>query len=115
MSGGEQQRAAIATALVNEPKVLLADEPTGELDTATAAEVFGALQRANTELGVTVLIVTHDPAVSAVVRRPSRSGTAGPAPRSTGARPPATTARWRTMRWSTPCWTGPAACSCRAR
>ena len=69
MSGGEQQRAAIATALVNEPKVLLADEPTGELDTATAAEVFGALQRANAELGVTVLIVTHDPAVSAVVRR----------------------------------------------
>jgi len=69
MSGGEQQRAAIATALVNEPKVLLADEPTGELDTATAAEVFGALQRANTELGVTVLIVTHDPAVSSVVRR----------------------------------------------
>ena len=69
MSGGEQQRAAIATALVNEPKVLLADEPTGELDTATAAEVFGALQRANSELGVTVLIVTHDPAVSSVVRR----------------------------------------------
>jgi putative ABC transport system ATP-binding protein len=69
MSGGEQQRAAIAVALVNEPKVLLADEPTGELDTATAAEVFGALQQANTELGVTVLIVTHDPAVSSVVRR----------------------------------------------
>src|SRR5215469_3311593 len=69
MSGGEQQRAAIAAALVNEPKVLLADEPTGELDTATAAEVFGALQRANAELGVTVLIVTHDPAVSSVVRR----------------------------------------------
>ena len=69
MSGGEQQRAAIAVALVNEPRVLLADEPTGELDTATAAEVFGALQRANAELGVTVLIVTHDPAVSSVVRR----------------------------------------------
>ena len=56
-------------ALVNEPKVMLADEPTGELDTATAAEVFGALQTANSELGVTVLIVTHDPAVSSVVRR----------------------------------------------
>jgi len=69
LSGGEQQRAAIAVALVNEPKVLLADEPTGELDTATAAEVFGALQTANRELGVTVLIVTHDPAVSSVVRR----------------------------------------------
>jgi ABC-type lipoprotein export system ATPase subunit len=69
MSGGEQQRAAIAVALANEPKVLLADEPTGELDSATAAEVFGALQIANGELGVTVLIVTHDPAVSSVVRR----------------------------------------------
>jgi ABC-type lipoprotein export system ATPase subunit len=69
MSGGEQQRAAIAVALVNEPKVVLADEPTGELDTATAAEVFGALQTVNSELGVTVLIVTHDPAVSSVVRR----------------------------------------------
>ena len=69
MSGGEQQRAAIAVALTNEPKVLLADEPTGELDSATAAEVFSALQKANVELGVTVLIVTHDPAVSTVVRR----------------------------------------------
>jgi ABC-type lipoprotein export system ATPase subunit len=69
MSGGEQQRAAIATALANEPRVLLADEPTGELDSATARDVFGALQTANTELGVTVLVVTHDPAVSAQVRR----------------------------------------------
>src|SRR5580698_4195714 len=69
MSGGEQQRAAIAVALANEPRVLLADEPTGELDSATAAEVFGALQTANSELGVTVLIVTHDPNVSSVVRR----------------------------------------------
>jgi ABC-type lipoprotein export system ATPase subunit len=69
MSGGEQQRAAIAVALANEPKVLLADEPTGELDSATAADVFGALQTANRELGVTVLIVTHDPAVSSVVSR----------------------------------------------
>src|SRR5579863_3318935 len=69
MSGGEQQRAAIAVALTNDPKVLLADEPTGELDSQTAAEVFSALQKANVELGVTVLIVTHDPAVSSVVRR----------------------------------------------
>ncbi len=69
MSGGEQQRTAIATALANEPRLLLADEPTGELDSATAKDVFGALQSANTELGVTVLVVTHDPAVSAQVRR----------------------------------------------
>jgi putative ABC transport system ATP-binding protein len=69
MSGGEQQRIAIATALANEPEVLLADEPTGELDSETAREVFAAFQTANTELGVTVLVVTHDPAVSAQVRR----------------------------------------------
>jgi len=69
MSGGEQQRAAIATAIANQPKVLLADEPTGELDSATAQDVFSALQTANTELGVTVLVVTHDPAVSSQVRR----------------------------------------------
>ncbi len=69
MSGGEQQRAAIATALANAPKLLLADEPTGELDSSTAQDVFSALQTANTELGVTMLVVTHDPAVSSQVRR----------------------------------------------
>jgi ABC-type lipoprotein export system ATPase subunit len=69
LSGGEQQRAAIATALANQPKVLLADEPTGELDSSTAQDVFSALQTVNTELGVTVLVVTHDPAVSSQVRR----------------------------------------------
>jgi ABC-type methionine transport system ATPase subunit len=69
MSGGEQQRVAIAVALANSPDVLLADEPTGELDSVTASSVFGALQTANSELGVTVLIVTHDPEVSTSVRR----------------------------------------------
>ena len=69
LSGGEQQRAAIATALANGPRVLLADEPTGELDSATARDVFGALQAANASVGVTVLVVTHDPAVSEQVRR----------------------------------------------
>jgi ABC-type lipoprotein export system ATPase subunit len=69
MSGGEQQRTAIATALANRPQVLLADEPTGELDSATARDVFAALKTANTELGATVLVVTHDPAVSTQVRR----------------------------------------------
>jgi len=69
MSGGEQQRMAIATALANEPRVLLADEPTGELDTATSLDVFAALQTANSDLGATILVVTHDPAVSTQVRR----------------------------------------------
>ena len=69
MSGGEQQRVAIATACANSPKLLLADEPTGELDTATAADVFGALRNVNQQLGATVLIVTHDAEVSRQVDR----------------------------------------------
>jgi ABC-type lipoprotein export system ATPase subunit len=69
LSGGEQQRTAIAAALANHPRVLLADEPTGELDSAAAADVFGALQTANTELGATVLLVSHDAAVAERVDR----------------------------------------------
>ena len=69
MSGGQQQRVAIAVALANSPEVLFADEPTGELDTATAEEVFQAVRDANRELGVTVVIVTHDAKVSGHVRR----------------------------------------------
>jgi ABC-type lipoprotein export system ATPase subunit len=69
MSGGEQQRVAIAVAIANQPSLLLADEPTGELDSVTAESVFTALKTANTELNVTVLIVTHDPEVSSNVRR----------------------------------------------
>jgi len=69
LSGGEQQRVAIAVALANEPPVLLADEPTGELDSATAAEVFALMRRANRELGTTILIVTHDPLVADQVSR----------------------------------------------
>ncbi|MFG1922896.1 ABC transporter ATP-binding protein [Cryptosporangium sp. NPDC048952] len=69
LSGGQQQRVAIAVALANEPEVLFADEPTGELDTATSAEVFGAMRNVNQELGVTVVVVTHDPEVSGQVER----------------------------------------------
>ncbi|WP_327358202.1 ABC transporter ATP-binding protein [Streptomyces sp. NBC_01304] len=69
MSGGQQQRVAIAVALANEPSVLLADEPTGELDSHTAEQVFAALRTANEELGTTVVIVTHDQEVATEVRR----------------------------------------------
>jgi ABC-type lipoprotein export system ATPase subunit len=69
LSGGEQQRVAVAVAVANDPEVLFADEPTGELDEATGAEVFGALRAINAELGVTVMVVTHDAAVSGQVRR----------------------------------------------
>jgi ABC-type lipoprotein export system ATPase subunit len=69
LSGGEQQRVAIAVALANGPPVLLADEPTGELDTKTSADTFELLRRANHELGTTIVIVTHDPLVSGHVGR----------------------------------------------
>jgi len=88
MSGGEQQRTAVAVAVANDPEVLFADEPTGELDEATAAEVFGALRTINAELGVTIVIVTHDHAVADQVRRTVaiRDGrTASEVRRSTGA------------------------------
>jgi ABC-type lipoprotein export system ATPase subunit len=69
MSGGEQQRVAIATACGNSPRLLLADEPTGELDSHTAGDVFGALRAVNQDLGTTVLIVTHDIEVAGQVDR----------------------------------------------
>ena len=61
MSGGEQQRVAIAVALANSPQVLFADEPTGELDSATSHDVLEGLRTVNRELGTTVVVVTHDP------------------------------------------------------
>jgi ABC-type lipoprotein export system ATPase subunit len=69
MSGGEQQRAAIAVALANDPAVVLADEPTGELDSATAEQVLGSFRTANEQLGTTVVVVTHDQSVADAVHR----------------------------------------------
>ncbi len=69
LSGGEQQRVAIAVALANKPPLLLADEPMGELDDATASEILEVFRGVNTELGTTVLIVTHDPDVAYKVGR----------------------------------------------
>ena len=69
LSGGEQQRVAIAVALANHPPLLMADEPTGELDDATAAEILDLFAKVNQELGATVLIVTHDPDIAYKVDR----------------------------------------------
>jgi ABC-type lipoprotein export system ATPase subunit len=63
LSGGEQQRVALAVALANNPPLLLADEPTGQIDSKSANQVFEALRRINEAFGTTILIVTHDPAV----------------------------------------------------
>ncbi|GAB4512956.1 MAG: ABC transporter ATP-binding protein [Anaerolineae bacterium] len=69
LSGGEQQRVAIAVALANQPSLLLADEPTGEVDTATALTIYQTFQQLNRELGLTTLIVSHDPGIARHVNR----------------------------------------------
>jgi len=69
LSGGEQQRVAIALALANNPKLLLADEPTGAVDAKTGAYILDVFRRLNEELGLTIVIVTHDPNLARKVNR----------------------------------------------
>lgn len=69
LSGGEQQRVAIARAIANNPKVILADEPTGNLDTATSVEIMNIFTSLNKELGITVVLVTHEPDIAQYAER----------------------------------------------
>ena len=76
LSGGQQQRVAIARALINQPSLLLADEPTGNLDSRTSVEVMGIFQRLNAEQGITVLLITHEHDIAEYATRVVASATA---------------------------------------
>jgi putative ABC transport system ATP-binding protein len=69
LSGGEQQRVAIARAIINEPKIVLADEPTGNLDTKNSENVLGMLSQLNRDLGQTIIMITHNPEAAAYAHR----------------------------------------------
>jgi putative ABC transport system ATP-binding protein len=99
MSGGQQQRVAIARALVNDPHILLADEPTGNLDSHTSDEILSEFHRLNRALGQTIVLVTHDPAIADLLPRQItvRDGLIASDKRKTEVRTPPLEPKYRPM------------------
>jgi putative ABC transport system ATP-binding protein len=69
LSGGQQQRVAIARSLINDPQIIMADEPTGALDSRTSVEIMGIFQRLNREKGISIIVVTHEPDIASYANR----------------------------------------------
>ena len=117
MSGGEQQRVAIARAIVTDPTLLVADEPTGDLDRVSAEEILTMMERLNAEMGKTIIMVTHDPRAAQRAKVLQASGQGIPercsSSKSSLGMPFTTSSAAGSRSWASPWPSWPSACSGR--